>query len=518
MHARLSNEMPAVRELSTIAAENSPNATAFADERRRVTWSTFEAESRRAANAFRAYVAQGDRVTFLCESSVDHVTALNGAMKAGAIPSNLHLRASPDTLRYCIDALRPRVVVVDEERSEFFEERVYGRVSTDLATVVTLGESRTEYEQSYDEFVAGHPEMRVDVRTQEDDIAAIWWTSGTTGRPKGWCHTDRGIVLKAMNSTSTLDRATRSLTVLSPGFAAWWGNTISTLLAGGTVVYRRDWDPEAVVRLVEEESVTYVGLVTTMWREILRLDDLDQYDLSSLERIFSTGEKLDPTTLRRLETEICDTVTNGYSSTEMKGTVITNDEMEGDRIESVGKPHLGQRIRVVEREGSPTDTVEAGEIGEILVKGPDAPVWAWGDTAQTEQVFEDGWWRSGDLGYRDEDGYLYLEGRSDFMITSKGMKVFPSPIEERLNAHTGVADTAIVSVEDEEYGERVTAVVHRSDPDVTRDELDEWCLDSDALARFERPRTYYFVDDPIDRTASGKLDRNAAKRRIVDEE
>ncbi|MEY7849000.1 class I adenylate-forming enzyme family protein [Natrarchaeobius sp. A-rgal3] len=517
MHTYSTPQITTVKDLSTIAAESNPDSTAFVDEHRRVTWPEFDSESKRAANAFQDHLAQGDRVAFICESSVDHMATMVGAMKAGAIPSNLHLRASPETFRYCIDTIRPRVIVLDEEYSEFFEERVSEKITTDLSTVVTLGEPRTEYEQSLEEFVAEQPETEPDVRVQPEDIAAIWWTSGTTGRPKGWCHTNRGITLKAMMSSSTSDRLSRSLTVLSPGFAAWWGNTISTLLTGQTVVFRRNWDPEEVARLIEDERITHVGLVTTMWREILELDRLEKYDLSSLEEIFSTGEKLDKTTVQRLEKNICERICNGYSSTEIHGTQITNEEMDGDRVESVGKPLLGQRIRIVEEDGDPTDTLDPGEVGEIIIKGPDAPVWAWGDTGKTENAFDDGWWRSGDLGYKDEDGYLYIEGRSDFMITSKGIKVFPAPVEERLNAHPDVEDAVIVGVSDEEYGERVTAIVARSDPSVSSNQLDEWCLESDKLARFERPRVYEFIDGPINRTASGKLDRQSAKEQHIDE-
>lgn len=510
MNVRSSVDMPNVTDLSSIAAENHPHDTAFADADRRVTWSEFEAESLRAATAFREVMTQGDRVAFICESSVDHITAMNGVIKAGGIPTNLHVRAAPETFRYCLDTVRPSVIVLDEQNSEFFEDRVRDELETEAPTVITLGDARAEYERSYETFVEGQPETEPDVRVRAEDVAAIWWTSGTTGRPKGWCQTHRGILLKALKTSTATDRNSRSLMVLSPAFAAWWGSTMSTMLAGGTMVYRQEWSPEDVVRLVESESLTNVGLVTTMWREILRLDTLDDYDLSSLERILSTGEKLDRTTIRDLSRNVCDTIANGYSSTEVLGTSITNVEMEGDRVESVGKPVLGQRVRIVEEGGTPEDTLPPGEIGEILIKGADAPVWVWGDTATTESEFDDGWWRSGDLGYKDDDGYLFLEGRSDFMITSKGMKVFPSPIEERLDAHEGVEESVVVGVDDEEYGERVTAIVSRSDPEVSAEDLDSWCLSSDALARFERPRKYHFIDDPVPRTASGKLDRHGA--------
>lgn len=510
MDARTDSDLLTVGELTRTTAENHPNNLAFADADRELTWAEFDSESDAAAQAFREHISQGDRIAFLCESSVDHMVALNGAFKAGAIPTNLHVRASPETSRYCIDTVRPRMLVVDEVFAEHFANRVDPLLTTDIPTIVTIGEPRDPSTESLSSFISDQPTDPVDAHLGEDDIAAIWWTSGTTGRPKGWCHSYRSMLLKAMKSSTTADRNARRLIVLSPGFAAWWGSVMGTILTGGAIVFRRDWSPESVPGLIEEESLTHVGLVATMWREILGLEDLDEYDLSSLVRIGSTGETLDPTTISRLEKEICDTIRNGYASTELLGTSITNDEMKGDRIESVGKPIIGQQLRIVEEGGDPDDRLEPGEVGEIIIRGPDAPVWAWNDTEKVNASFQKGWWYSGDLGYRDEDGYLYLEGRSDFMITSKGMKVFPAPIEERLNTHPQVEESVVVGVEDDEYGQRVTAIVHRTGSDVTDDDLDEWCLKSDEIARFERPRRYVFIDASIPRTASGKLDRSAA--------
>jgi len=152
------------------------------------------------------------------------------------------------------------------------------------------------------------------------------------------------------------------------------------------------------------------------------------------------------------------------------------------------------------------------------VKGADCPVWAWGRSDLLDEEFTDGWWHSGDLGYRDEDGYLFLEGRADFMIKSKGVKVFPGPIEERLHTHPEVDEAAVVGVEDEEYGQKVTAVVASAASELSAAALDEWCLESDEIARFERPREYVFVEDGLPRTPSRKLDRRALLDRLEDGE
>ncbi|MFB6354494.1 MAG: class I adenylate-forming enzyme family protein [Halobacteriales archaeon] len=507
-------ELTPVKEFSRIAAANNPTRTAFGNglDGRRLTWPEFEDESVRAANGLRAHVGQGDRVAFLCGQSLEHAVLFNGALKAGCVVSNLHTRAAPATVESCVDALRPRVLVVDEDTADFYRERVRGRLSADVGTVVTTGEPE-HGERSLDALTADAGTDPPDVRTGEDDIVAVMWTSGTTGDPKGWCHTNRSLFMRAMGLSRSLevDRPTRQPNVFTPSFAAWYSVLLPAMLSGATTFFLEAWDPERYLRAIDDLSLTTGLLVPTMWRAILRLDALEDYDTSSLASVTSAGERLDAATLDGLRDHLCPTVKNMYAATEAIVAVITDAELDEARVESVGKPVQGVEARVVDPDGSVDDAVPTGEVGEVVVRAPDAPVWAWGETETAAASFEDGWWRTGDLGHRDADGFLYLEGRTDLMILSKGVKVYPGPVEDRLNAHPGVREAAVVGVEDEEYGERVTAIVDRSDPEVTADDLDEWCLESDELARIERPRTYRFVEGPLPRTASGKLDRLAAK-------
>ncbi|SDX95136.1 class I adenylate-forming enzyme family protein [Halobellus clavatus] len=515
MHHSSTVEVPAVKDLSRIAAENNPDKTAFGDgvDGETVTWREFDDRSNRAANAFRQYVGQGDRIAYLCENSLEHTILWNGGLKAGCTVSNLHIRASPNTLQHCIDSLRPKVLVVDESTSEIFDERLQDKITTDLDAVVNVGEPQTAYEEGMESFLEGRSETEPDVRVLEDDTAVVMWTSGTTGEPKGWCHTNRGLYFRANALVSVYDlhRTARQPHVFTPSFAAWYSVTLPALVSGATTYFLSSWDPEAYLRMIDEHDLTSALLVPTMWREVLNLDSFDEYDLSSLDGVMSAGEVLDATTLNRLRENVCDVVKNSYAATEAYATVMENAELTEERVESVGKPVPGVQVRIIEENGTYKDPKPPGEVGEIAVRAPDCPVWAWERTEKTEDVFEDGWWYSGDLGYKDEKGFIYLEGRTDLMIMSKGIKVYPSPIEERLNAHPDVNESAVVGVEDEEYGEKVTAYVYADDPDLTAEELDEWCLESDEIARMERPREYHFVDRSLPRTSTGKLDRLSAR-------
>lgn len=515
MHHTSTVDLPVLKDLSSTAAANNPEKVAFGNELdgRTVTWRTFDDESVRAANAFAARLGQGDKVAFFCQNSIEHTVLWNGALKAGCVVSNLHSRESVESVQYCIDSFSPRALVVDETTAEFFDERVRDGLDTNVDVLVTTGEPRTDHEQGFDSFIAERSTTAPDVRVRENDLAAVLWTSGTTGTPKGWCHTNRSLYLRGINNVDVLglDRSARQPNTFSPAFAAWYSVMLPALASGASTFFLSRWDPEDYLRMVERHGITVTNMVPTMYREILDVDGFEAYDTSSLKTVVSAGEVLDPTTLNRLRENLCEVVKNSYAATEVYATVMANDELNEERAKSVGKPVPGARIRVIDRNGSYRDTKPTGEVGELAIKAPDCPVWAWGRTDRTEDLFEDGWWYSGDLGHRDEDGYLYIEGRTDFMILSKGIKVYPAPVEERLNAHPGVSESAVVGVEDDEYGQKVTAYVHRSDPDVTADDLDEWCLESDKLARLERPRTYHFVDEPLPRTSTGKLDRRSTK-------
>jgi len=520
MQAKPIADDPTLRELSSIAAENNPNRPAFGNgiSGRTVTWAEFDEQSAREANALREHVGQGDRIAYLCEASVEQTVSWYAGLRAGCVVSNLHVRNSPESLRSCVDSLRPRVLVVDEERSALVESEIYDAVSTEVDAVYTTGTPRTAYERPLATVAADYPAVDPDVRVDPDDVAVVMWTSGTTGKPKGWCHTNRTLIRRAtkLAHKKQTTRRTRVQNVFSPSFAAWYSSVLPPMLANGATYYQPEWDPESFVEGIEAREVTTTLVVPTMWREVLRLDDLDDYDLRSLRTIETAGEPFDVTTLENLRERVCSSVAQSYAATEVTGTNITDEEMRGDRIESVGKPLLGVRIRVVERDGAVDDVLPPGEVGEIVVKNPDAAVRVWGDPTRSDDAFEDGWWRSGDLGYKDDDGYLYVGGRDDNMILSKGIKVFPTPVEERLNAHPGVVESAVVGVEDEEYGQRVTAVVALSDGDVTAEDLDAWCLESEDLSRYERPRAYHFREGTLPRTASDKLDRSAIRESLDD--
>ena len=509
---RIHNQLPALKDLSAHNAAKSGDSIAFEDATESVTWDEFEERSREAANVFGEYVSKGDRIAFLSKPSVEHAILFNGALKAGAVTTNLHNRIAPDSFRQCLDKTKPKIAVVDSELSESFAAMVESEQLERLTAVFSTGEPKQAYETALSPRLADAEPVAPDVLVEEDDVVTIAWTSGSTGHPKGWCHTNRTMFLKGMElgTRSGFTRSDKQLVVNRPSFLIWTSFLTRSLLGCESTYYMPEWDPERWLEIVDERDITRAVLVPTMWNEILDSGPED-YDLESLRSINSTGEKLSPSTLSDLRDRICENITQSYGSTEIHSTVLYNNELTEERIESVGKPQSGTEVRIVDPDGTVDDTLDPNESGEIVVKSYQAPAWMWEDE-RGEAAFEEGWWRSGDKGYLDEEGFLYIEGRIDFQIKSRGVKITPAPIEEELERHPEVTNAAVVGVDDEEYGQKVTAIVE-GNGDLTEDSLDAWMQDSESVADHERPRAYHFVT-AIDRTPSGKLDRQGTKHRL----
>lgn len=512
---RIPSSIPSLQAICRQNAAKSPDALAFADRQESITWGAFDERSSRIANGLRARGIEANRVAFLCEASVRHTAVLFGALKAGCVVSNLHTRSPPAVLRYVIDELKPDTLVVDAENTERVHEALDEDALDAIPLTVVIGEPRHDYHVRYNDLVATEKAEEPAIIVEEDDIAYIFWTSGSTGRPKGWCHTHRSQYLKGMKmlARTGADPGGTALASFSPSFGAWFNLILKATIGCEGVYFLRDWSAERWLDVADSNDITFAGLVVTMWREILE-QDIEAYDLSSLSTIYTTGEKIESETLERLREKICENVYQTYGSTEMTGTTIYDSELSGERVASVGKEQMGSELRIIEPNGHPDEICDLGEVGEIIIRGPDTPACAWRNAEVTREAFRDGWWFSKDLGYRDEDGYVYLEGRADAMIKSRGVKVMPEPVEGALHEHPGVKTAVVVGIEDDEYGERITAIVVPATDDIDSETLDEWCLEHDEIADYERPREYVFTEG-VEKTPSGKIDREATKSAFV---
>ena len=341
--------------------------------------------------------------------------------------------------------------------------------------------------------------------TQADDTAVILFTSGTTGTPKGAELTHFGIY---MNSTVSTDRIPIypddvTLAVL-PFFHVYGLTSVLNICvrAGSTMVLLPRFDATAALDLIEKHRVTRFSAVPTMMVGMLEAGT-EGRDLSSVDRVVSGGSALPGEVLRRFESEFPRaTVLEGYGLSESTSSVCVNVSREERKVLSIGQPLWGTRCRVVDAEGQ--DLPRGSEhIGELLFSGPTIMKGYYNDPESTRAALVDGWLHTGDMGYRDEDGFIFVVDRKKELIIRGGYNVYPREVEEVIAGHPSVSEVAVVGKPDPALGQEVVAVVStRPGTQVTPEEIIEYAKAS--LAAYKYPRDVRIVET-MPTTATGKI-------------
>jgi fatty-acyl-CoA synthase len=343
-----------------------------------------------------------------------------------------------------------------------------------------------------------------------DDLGMVGWSTGTTGVPKGLAWTHEGLVFTCQVNAAKGNIRSDGVfpNKLTPGFQAWIYLTLPVFYAGAKLVFLREFDPQQYLEAIENEGITSLVGVPTQLKRLVQ-EDLDAYDLSTVTNGWYGGETIDDETLATIRAEITPTFYPTFATSEASGTSGLFEDVYKKKPKSIGRgpPLVDLRAIELRRDGAPPPdaVIDPGERGELIIRTPARAEYVLDDEEKTNEIFRDGWWYSGDVVYKDEDGDLFITGRKDFMIISGGINVSPSTIESVLREHPAVGDVVVCGVPDEEWGQRVTAFV---DPDreFSATELDEHCLESEELPRHTRPREYVAVDR-YPKTPSGKVDR-----------
>ena len=475
-------------------------ALAYPERNRRLTYEEWNRRINRLANALQAEgVERGDKVASVTMNGTEPVTTYFAALKLGAVYVPLNFRLAKSEITYILDDSDSVVCIYDEELEDQMP-------SLNNLEYVVVGDGDHE---SYESFLAaddGEPMSTV----EEDDDAIILYTSGTTGRPKGVVHSHASIQLVTMSFAMLYQYDRERALVITPLYhgSGIHVHLVPILYTEGTGIIIRDFTPQRALELTESEDISSLFGVPAQYNAMLQ-QETGQYDLSSLEKAGYGGAPM----AREVVLEVSDTLTdqlyNNYGMSEGGpwGTAL-RPEHHAEKAGSAGLPSYNCDMRLVTPTGTADDVIaEADEVGEILFTGPSFRNMRYYNMPdQTRESFEhdaDGqkWYRTGDLGRLDEDGYLYFVDRKDDMIISGGENIYPREIEEVLYQHPDVIEAGAIGISDDEMGQRVKAYIVG---DVTVAELDDFCKDTDELANFKRPREYEFCDE-LPRNPSGKL-------------
>ena len=484
-----------------------PDATAMQDERTTLTWRELGDAVMRFAGALRRDGLQpGDRVAMMARNSVDFAVYVIGTLWAGGVINPVNLRWAPAEMAYSLNDCQTRFLIVHPEFLPLvgdLRER-----APCLTNVIVLGSEGTAGVIGEAEWLRDAPRVD-DALRRGDDLAAIMYTGGTTGRSKGVMLSHSNIAFANVGTRLAMDEAaTRRPLHVAPLFhIGALSNFFVSMLTGATSTFIPAFDPEAVITAIERWRITEVFLVPTMLRMVIDQPGFATRDVSSLERIRYGASPIDATLLARVMAAFPNTgFSQGYGMTELAPTAVIlppadhlNYEDFPHRLASAGRATPVCEVRIV---GSDGHELPVGEVGEIAVRGPTVMLGYWNLPEATAEAIRDGWMHTGDLGFMDADGYVTVVDRLKDMIVSGGENVYSSEVEKALASHPAVEQVAVIPVPDEKWGERVHAVVVlRSGAGPAEQELVDHCRPT--IAAYKLPRSFSFVD-ALPLTAAGK--------------
>ena len=466
------------------AAERTPGADALVGEGERLTYAALrERAARIAAGLAERGVGVGDRVACVLRNHAETAQLYWAAQWLGACIVPLSHRVSQANLDYCIADSGAKLVLREPRE-------------------VRALDSGREHPGALD-LDAGEPSIQL-------------YTSGTTGRPKGVPRSHRAE--RAAGLSQVVQHGyvygERTLGVMPLYHTMGIHSLLAVSLVGGCFVAQPEWDAEAALRLVQEERITSLYLAPTLFHDLVHHPRLRDYDTSSVRAIGYAGAAMTGALAEKVAAAFDPEIfVNHYGSTEIYTFSIHRDQRA--KPGCAGRAALNARLRLVrpEPDAGPDDVVTPGEDGQIIceMSSDEAFTGYWNRPDADAQSIRAGWYFTGDLGRLDADGDLWIVGRVDDMIISGGENIHPLEVEDALARHPKVREAAVVGAPDDRLGQRVVACVV-AEPGMTAEELDAFCLASETLARFKRPRDYRFVD-ALPKSPSGKI-----LRRIIREQ
>jgi acyl-CoA synthetase (AMP-forming)/AMP-acid ligase II len=487
------------------------NEEAFIYGKEKITFSEFNTRVNSLIHALNAMeVKKGDVLGILSWNCLDYADVYGAAMKGGFISSPYNPRLQANELDYLINYSEAKTLFVGPELVDMVNSlqpripKVKNFISFEVAA-----QGMTYHR----DLLANYSKEEPDIQVEEDDPVFLFYTSGTTGVPRGALYTQR----RAMEDTRgfptalSLEQGDKNLELM-PLFHVACKNFWGFFFAGGSNILmpQRSFDPEATLQTLQDEKATDIHLVPTHLAAILALPNVDKYDLSSLKRIFYSASPMPFEILKKGMSKWGPRFIQIYGSTEdgpnvtllsrRQHNILDRPPEELEVLTSAGFPVIGVHVRIVDVKGN---DVEPGEVGEIVVQSKSLMQEWWHKPDETRETVVNGWLHTGDMARYDEKGYIYIADRKRDMVVSGGENIFPREVEEILYKHPTVQEAAVIGIPDPYWVERVHAVVVlKKGASVTDQELIDFCKQN--LARFKAPKSIEFVD-ALPKTSTNKI-------------
>ena len=476
--------------------------------RREISWRVFDEKANRFANMLLSRgVKKGDKVGILLMNCLEWLPIYFGILKTGALAVPLNFRYASDEIKYCLDLAEVDILMFGPEFIGRIEE-----IADDISRnrlLFYVGEGCPSFAEHYDSQVCNFSSAAPDITITDEDYAAIYFSSGTTGFPKAILHKHMSLMHSAKCEQAHHGQQKNDVFLCIPPLyhtgakMHWFGS----LYSGSKAVLLKGVKPKAIIETVSEEHCTIVWLLVPWAQDILDAIDRGEIDLSSYEldqwRLMHIGAQPVPPSLINRWKKIFPKhqYDTNYGLSESIGPGCVHLGVENiHKVGAIGKAGYGWEVKIVDEEGN---TVQRGEVGELCVKGPGVMTCYYRDEKATAETIKDGWLFTGDMAQEDEDGFIFLVDRKKDVIISGGENLYPVQIEDFLRSHPAVKDVAVIGLPHKRLGEIAAAIISvKEGMTLTEEQVNEFCF---KLPRYKRPHKIIFADVP--RNPTGKIEK-----------